>query len=74
MPQGQLIKYTWADINLKVGDCFSGILGDMRELFNRSAFLHEENEVLRNENEILKAQIEILNTKRKGVKNDRRTK
>jgi hypothetical protein len=66
-------KYTWADLNLKLSECFSGIIGDMRELFNTVAHLQMENNKLNEECNSLKTEITKLRNS-KGVKNVRPNK
>jgi cell shape-determining protein MreC len=66
----ETIRYTWADINLKVGDCFRGVIDDMRELFSMAAKLKHENEVLMAENKSLRIEIEKINVLKKERKND----
>lgn len=60
------IKYSWADLNLKLTDCFDGVRGDMKELFSRVAILQKENDKLRESLErVIKDNIRL----RKGVNN-----
>lgn len=52
--------YSWADINLKLTDVFSGITADFRETFEKLIKFKQENVILREENEKLKQEIRRL--------------